>query len=126
MMMMRKPVNNKDSVSAWPIRYRKEEPGSTEDRQEEYEARREQVEEMYNHMTPEVQLDLILMFVNTAEMRLSMMPPGTHVAEWLDVLSRALRQLLMVMTHLQPHSPKPSIALEDPNLYWPTGNVTLN
>jgi hypothetical protein len=126
MMMMRKPVSNKDSVSAWPIRYRKEEPGSKEDKQEEYEVRREQAEEMYNHMTPEMQLDLILMFVNTAEMRLSMIPPGTHVAEWLDVLSRALRQLLMVMTHLQPHSPKPSVALEDPNLYWPSGDVSLN
>jgi len=119
-------VSNKDSVSAWPIRYRKEEPGSKEDKQEEYEVRREQAEEMYNHMTPEMQLDLILMFVNTAEMRLSMIPPGTHVAEWLDVLSRALRQLLMVMTHLQPHSPKPSVALEDPNLYWPSGDVSLN
>ena len=77
-------------------------------------------------MTPELQLDLILMFVNTAEMHLSMVPPETHAAEWLDVLSRALRQLLMGMTHLQPHSPKPSMAFEDPNLYWPDGNVTLN
>ena len=119
-------MENRDTVTDWPILYRKEDTGSTEDRREEYEARREQIEEMYNHMTPEVQLDLILMFVNTAEMRLSMIPPGTHVAEWLDVLSRALRQLLMVMTHLQPHSPKPSVALEDPNLYWPTGDVSLN
>ena len=123
---MRKPVSNKDSVTAWPIRYRKETPKSAEDSREEYKARREQAEEMYNYMSPEVQLDLILMFVNTAEMHLSMMPPETHVAEWLDVLSRALRQLLMVMTHLQPHSPKPSMAFEDPNLYWPHGNVTLN
>ena len=124
--MMGKPMENRDTVTDWPILYRKEEPGSTEDRQEEYEARREQAEEMYNHLTPELQLDLILMFVNTAEMRLGMMPPGTHAAEWLDVLSRALRQLLMVMTHLQPHSPKPSVALEDPNLFWPTGDVSLN
>ena len=123
---MRKLMQNKDTVTDWPILYRKEEPESTEDRLEEYEARREQAEEMYNHLTPELQLDLILMFVNTAEMRLSMVPPETHVAEWLDVLSRALRQLLMVMTHLQPHSPKPSMAFEDPNLYWPGGNVTLN
>ena len=123
---MRKPVSNKDSVTAWPIRYRKETPKSAEDSREEYKARREQAEEMYNYMSPEVQLDLILMFVNTAEMRLGMVPPGTHVAEWLDVLSRALRQLLMVMTHLQPHSPRPSISLEDPNLYWPTDGVSLN
>ena len=120
-------MQNKDTVTDWPILYRKEELGSTEDRREEYEARREQAEEMYNHLTPELQLDLILMFVNTAEMRLSMMPPGTHVAEWLNVLSRALRQLLMVMTHLQPHSPKPSVALEDPKLYWPTDDgVSVN
>ena len=119
-------MRNKDTVTDWPILYRKEEPESTEDKLEEYEARREQAEEMYNYLTPELQLDLILMFVNTAEMRLSMVPPETHVAEWLDVLSRALRQLLMVMTHLQPHSPKPSMAFEDPNLYWPDGNVTLN
>ncbi len=124
--MMKKPMDNKDTVSDWPILYRKEEFKSTEDKLEEYEARREQAEEMYNYLTPELQLDLILMFVNTAEMRLSMMPPGTHVAEWLDVLSRALRQLLMVMTHLQSHSPKPSVALEDPNLYWPTDGVSLN
>ena len=124
--MMKKPIDNKDTVSDWPILYRKEEFKSTEDKLEEYEARREQAEEMYNYLTPELQLDLILMFVNTAEMRLSMMPPGTHVAEWLDVLSRALRQLLMVMTHLQSHSPKPSVALEDPNLYWPTDGVSLN
>ena len=124
--MMKKPMDNKDTVSDWPILYRKEEFKSTEDKLEEYEARREQAEEMYNYLTPELQLDLILMFVNTAEMRLSMMPPGTHVAEWLDVLSRALRQLLMVMTHLQPQSPKPSISLEDPNLYWPTDSVSLN
>ena len=124
--MMKKPMDNKDTVSDWPILYRKEEFKSTEDKLEEYEARREQAEEMYNYMTPELQLDLILMFVNTAEMRLSMMPPGTHVAEWLDVLSRALRQLLMVMTHLQSHSPKPSVALEDPNLYWPTDGGSLN
>ena len=119
-------MENRDTVTDWPILYRKDEFKSTEDRREEYEARREQAEEMYNHLTPELQLDLILMFVNTAEMRLSMMPPGTHVAEWLDVLSRALRQLLMVMTHLQPQSPKPSISLEDPNLYWPTDSVSLN
>ena len=119
-------MENKDTVTDWPILYRKEEFKSTEDKREEYEARREQAEEMYNYLTPELQLDLILMFVNTAEMRLSMMPPGTHVAEWLDVLSRALRQLLMVMTHLQPQSPKPSISLEDPNLYWPTDSVSLN
>ena len=124
--MMKKPMDNKDTVSDWPILYRKEEFKSTDDKREEYEARREQAEEMYNYLTPELQLDLILMFVNTAEMRLSMMPPGTHVAEWLDVLSRALRQLLMVMTHLQPQSPKPSISLEDPNLYWPTDSVSLN
>ena len=124
--MIKKPMDNKDTVSDWPILYRKEEFKSTEDKLEEYEARREQAEEMYNYLTPELQLDLILMFVNTAEMRLSMMPPGTHVAEWLDVLSRALRQLLMVMTHLQSHSPKPSVALEDPNLYWPTDGVSLN
>ena len=123
---MRKPVSNKDSVTEWPIRYRKEKPKSVEDSREEYKERREQTEEMYNYMTPELQLDLILMFVNTAEMHLRMMPPETHVAEWLDVLSRALRQLLMIMTHLQPHSPKPSISFEDPNLYWPDSNVTLN
>ena len=117
---------NRNTTSDWPILYRKEEYKSTEDRREEHEARREQIEEMINHMTPEVQLDLILMFVNTAEMRLSMVPPETHVAEWLDVLSSALRQLLMVMTHLQPDSPKPSIMLEDPNLYWPTDSITLN
>ena len=52
MMMMRKPVSNGDTVSEWPILYRKEDPGSTEDRREEYEARREQAEEMYNHLTP--------------------------------------------------------------------------
>ena len=119
-------MENRDTVTDWPILYRKDDYKTTEDKREEYEARREQIEEMYNHLTPELQLDLILMFVNTAEMRLSMMPPGTHAAEWLDVLSRALRQLLMVMTHLQPHSPKPSVALEDPNLYWPTGDVSLN
>ena len=119
-------MRNKDTVTDWPILYRKEKPGSTEDEREEYEARREQAEEMYNHLTPELQLDLILMFVNTAEMRLSMMPPGTHAAEWLNVLSRALRQLLMVMTHLQPHSPKPSVVLEDPKLYWPTDGVSVN
>ena len=119
-------MENRDTVVEWPILYRKEEYKSTEEGREEYDARREQAEEMYNHLTPELQLDLILMFVNTAEMRLSMMPPGTHVAEWLDVLSRALRQLLMVMTHLQPHSPKPSVALEDPNLYWPTDSVSFN
>ena len=117
---------NRNTTTEWPILYRKEEYKSTEDRREEHEARREQIEEMINHMTPEVQLDLILMFVNTAEMRLSTAPPGTHVAEWLDVLTRALRQLLMVMTHLQPDSPKPSIMLEDPNLYWPTDSITLN
>tara|TARA_B100000745_G_scaffold123194_1_gene80008 strand:- start:504 stop:881 length:378 start_codon:yes stop_codon:yes gene_type:complete len=125
-MMREKPMGSKDSVTEWPILYRKEEYKSTEDRREEYEARREQIEEMFNYMSPEVQLDLILMFVNTAEMRLSTAPPGTHVAEWLDVLTRALRQLLMVMTHLQPDSPKPSIMLEDPNLYWPTDSITLN
>ena len=125
-MMTRKSMGSKDTVTDWPILYRKEEYKSTEDRREEHEARREQIEEMINHMTPEVQLDLILMFVNTAEMRLSTAPPGTHVAEWLDVLTRALRQLLMVMTHLQPDSPKPSIMLEDPNLYWPTDSITLN
>ena len=119
-------MRNRDTVTDWPILYRKEKSGSTEDRQEEYETRREQAEEIYNYLTPELQLDLILMLINTAEMRLSTMPPETHVAEWLDVLSRALRQLLMVMTHLQPHSPKPSMAFEDPNLYWPNGNVTLN
>ena len=122
-------MENKDTVADWPILYRKEELRTSEDRREEYEARREQAEEMYNHMTPEVQLDLILMFVNTAEMLLSMIPPGTHVAEWLDVLSRTLRHLLMVMTHLHPNSPKPSVSLEDPNLYWPTDGtdgVTLN
>ena len=122
-------MENRDTVTDWPILYRKDEFKSTEDRREEYEARREQAEEMYNHMTPEVQLDLILMFVNTAELRLSMIPPGTHVAEWLDVLSRTLRHLLMVMTHLHPNSPKPSVLLEDPNLYWPidsTDGVTLN
>ena len=119
-------MENKDTVTDWPILYRRDDFKSIEDKREEYEARREQAEEMYDHLTPELQLDLILMFVNTAEMRLSMMPPGTHVAEWLDVLSRALRQLLMVMTHLQPHSPKPRIALEAPNLYWPTDGVTLN
>ena len=124
--MMKKPMDNKDTVSDWPILYRRDDFKSIEDKREEYEARREQAEEMYDHLTPELQLDLILMFVNTAEMRLSMMPPGTHVAEWLDVLSRALRQLLMVMTHLQPQSPKPSISLEDPNLYWPTDSVSLN
>ena len=128
-VMMKKSMENKDSVAEWPILYRKEEPGSAEDRQEEYEARREQAEEMYNHMTPEVQLDLILMFVNSAEMRLNLMPPAPHIAEWLDVLSRTLRHLLMVMTHLHPNSPKPSVLLEDPNLYWPidsTDGVTLN
>jgi len=125
-MMMEKTMENRDSVAEWPILYRKEKYRSTEERREEYEARREQAEEMYNHMSPELQLDLILMFVNTAEMRLSTAPPGTHVAEWLDVLTRALRQLLMVMTHLQPNSPKPSIMLEDPNLYWPPGSITLN
>ena len=119
-------MGSKDNVTEWPILYREEQYKSTEDRREEYEARREQIEEMINHMSPEVQLDLILMFVNTAEMRLSMVPPETHVAEWLDVLSSALRQLLMVMTHLQSHSPKPSVALEDPNLYWPTDGVSLN
>ena len=86
-VMMKKSMENKDSVAEWPILYRKEEPGSTEDRQEEYEARRDQAEEMYNHMTPEVQLDLILMFVNSAEMRLNLMPPAPHIAEWLDVLA---------------------------------------
>ena len=122
-------MENRDTVTDWPILYRKEELRTSEDRREEYEARREQAEEMYNHLTPELQLDLILMFVNTAEMRLSMMPPGTHAAEWLDVLSRTLRHLLMVMTHLHPNSPKPSVLLEDPNLYWPidsTDGVTLN
>ena len=119
-------MGSKDTVTDWPILYRKEEYKSTEDRREEHEARREQIEEMINHMTPEVQLDLILMFVNTAEMRLSMVPPETHVAEWLNVLSSALRQLLMVMTHLHSHSPKPSLSLEDPKLYWPTEDVTLN
>ena len=119
-------MENKDTVTEWPILYRVEEYKSTEERREEYEARREQIEELYNHMSPELQLDLILMFVNTAEMRLSTAPPGTHVAEWLDVLTRALRQLLMVMTHLQSDSPKPSIMLEDPNLYWPTDSVTFN
>ena len=117
---------NKDTVAEWPILYRREEYKSTGERREEYEARREQIEELYNHMSPELQLDLLLMFVNTAEMRLSTAPPGTHVAEWLDVLTRALRQLLMVMTHLQADSPKPSIMLEDPNLYWPPGSITLN
>ena len=117
---------NRNTTSDWPILYREEKYKSTEDRREEYEARREQIEEMINHMSPEVQLDLILMFVNTAEMRLSMVPPETHIAEWLDVLSSALRQLLMVMTHLHSHSPKPSLSLEDPKLYWPTEDVTLN
>jgi len=125
-MMMGKTVENRDTVVEWPILYRVEEYKSTKERREEYEARREQIEEMFNYMSPEVQLDLILMFVNTAEMRLSTAPPGTHVAEWLDVLTRALRQLLMVMTHLQSDSPKPSIMLEDPNLYWPTDSITLN
>jgi hypothetical protein len=119
-------MTNKNSVAEWPILYRNEEYKSTEERREEYEARREQAEEMFNHMTPELQLDLLLMFVNTAEMRLSTSPPGTDIAEWLDMLSRALRQLLMVMTHLHSHSPKPSIMLEDPNLYWPPDSVTLN
>ena len=123
---MGKTVENRDTVVEWPILYRVEEYKSTKERREEYEARREQIEEMFNYMSPEVQLDLILMFVNTAEMRLSTAPPGTHVAEWLDVLTRALRQLLMVMTHLQSDSPKPSIMLEDPNLYWPTDSITLN
>ena len=118
---------NKDTVAQWPILYRKEEYKSTRERREEYEARREQIEELYNHMSPELLLDLLLMFVNTAEMRLSTAPPGTHVAEWLDVLTRSLRQLLMVMTHLHSDSPKPSIMLEDPNLYWPTtDSVTFN
>ncbi len=124
--MIRKAMTNKNSVAEWPILYRNEEYKSTEERREEYEARREQAEEMFNHMTPELQLDLLLMFVNTAEMRLSTSPPGTDIAEWLDMLSRALRQLLMVMTHLHSHSPKPSIMLEDPNLYWPPDSVTLN
>ena len=122
-------MENKDTVADWPILYRKEELRSPEDRREEYEARREQAEEMYNYLTPELQLDLILMFVNTAELRLSLMPPAPHIAEWLDVLSRTLRHLLMVMTHLRPNSPKPSVLLEDPNLYWPidsTDGVTLN
>ena len=122
-------MGSKDSVTEWPILYRKEEYKSTEDRREEYEARREQIEEMFNYMSPEVQLDLILMFVNSAEMRLNLMPPAPHIAEWLDVLSRTLRHLLMIMTHLHPNSPKPSILLEDPNLYWPTDSadgVTLN
>ena len=122
-------MENKDTVTDWPILYRRDDFKSIEDKREEYEARREQAEEMYNHMTPEVQLDLILMFVNTAELRLSLMPPAPHIAEWLDVLSRTLRHLLMVMTHLHPNSPKPSVLLEDPNLYWPidsTDGVTLN
>ena len=59
-------MENKDTVADWPILYRKEELRSPEDRREEYEARREQAEEMYNYLTPELQLDLILMFVNTA------------------------------------------------------------
>jgi hypothetical protein len=123
----KKLMNNMDAVAIFPIRYRKEDPGTAESRLEEFDARREQIEEIYNHMPPEMQLDLILMFINTAEMRLRLTPPGTHVARWLDIMSRALRQFLMVMTHLQPGAPKPSIALEDPSLYWPNDDgVTLN
>jgi hypothetical protein len=115
-----------DAVAIFPIRYRKEEPGTAESRLEEYELRREQIEEMYHDMTPEVQLDLILMFANTAEMHLRLTPAGTPDAQWSDILSRTLRQVLMVMTHLRPQAPKPSIALEDPNLYWPNNDTTFN
>ena len=41
-------MENRDSVAEWPILYRKEKYRSTEERREEYEARREQAEEMYN------------------------------------------------------------------------------
>jgi hypothetical protein len=40
-------------------------------------------------------------------------------------MSRALRQFLMVMTHFEADAPKPSIALEDPNLYWPNDDDTI-
>ena len=117
--------SNMDSVDIFPIRYRKEDPGTAKSRLEEYDARREQIQEIYDHMPPEMQLDLILMFINTAEMRLRLTATGTAGRRWLNLMSRALRQFLMVMTHFEADAPKPSIALEDPNLYWPNDDDTI-
>lgn len=118
--------NDTDAVATYPIKYRNDDEAEIEDAQEEFAERRDEIEDMYSNMTPEIQLDLLLMFANAAEFRLASTVPLTANAEWLEMMSRLLRQLLMVMTHLEPDSPKPNIALEDPKLYWPSGAGTIN
>ena len=115
-----------DTVTQHPIRYRADDAHTDEEAADQYAKRREQVEIMYDEMSDEMQLDLLLMLANMAEMRLGLTAPKSPSAEWLTMYSTALRHLLRVMTYSHPQAPKPSITLEDPGLYWPNAGETIN
>ena len=119
-------MSEPDNVPRYAIRYRADGTHTDEEAADQYAAQREHVEVMYDEMTDEVQLDLLLMLTNMAEMRLGMTSPETPSFQWLMVYSLMLRHLLSIMTHLHPQAPKPSIALEDPGLYWPNAGETIN
>lgn len=119
-------MSESNSVTQYPIRYRADATRTDEEAADQYAKHREQVEFMSEGMSDEMQLDLLLMLANMAEMRLGLTAPSTPSFEWLTTYSSTLRHLLTVMTYLHPLAPKPSITLEDPGLYWPNAGETIN
>jgi hypothetical protein len=103
-----------------PIRYRSDPADDFFDTPEEERAAvREFVQTTSDELSAQSAMDTLLMMAKILELRSQLRNPDSFESKWYSDVSRLVRKVISIASHLGKDAPRPDIKYEDDYLYWP-------